>query len=201
LDGGAILANGGALVITDSAFTQNVGGAIIIGSTATATITNTTFARNATITLGTNFMAIQNVGVLHLYSDTFAENSGADGIPAAFTLVTAPGATTIMQNTLLARSLNDLGNPVPDCSGPVMSLGYNLIGDPTGCNINLQLSDLVGDPGLDTFQDNGQPGNGHFPLLPSSRAIDTGAVPCPKWDQIGQRRIRECDTGAIAFHD
>ena len=78
----------------------------------------------------------------------------------------------------------------------------NLIGDPTGCTITLQLSDLTGDPGLDAFTDNSKPGNGHFPLLPTSQAIDTGnnAV-CPRTDQIGQRRIGPCDIGAIRFLD
>ena len=87
-----------------------------------------------------------------------------------------------------------------DCSGVVTSLGHNLIGDPTGCTITLQSSDLTGAPGLATFTDNGRPGNGHFPLLPTSQAIDAGddAV-CPRTDQLGRRRIGPCDIGAIAF--
>ena len=90
------------------------------------------------------------------------------------------------------------------CDGSGTSLGNNLIGDPTGCTfpIILQPTDLTGDPGLDTFMDNGRPGNGHFPLLPTSQAIDAGndAV-CPRRDQIGQRRIGHCDIGAIRFLD
>ena len=82
--------------------------------------------------------------------------------------------------------------------------GYSLC----GCTITLQPSDLTGDPGLDAFTDNDRPGNGHFPLLPTSQAIDTGndAV-CPRRDQLGQRRINIrgvgtsiCDIGAIEFH-
>jgi hypothetical protein len=192
--------NGGKLVVTDSAFTGNFsiaggGAGIGIDSASTATITNTTFARNEGFTAPAG---ISNGGTLLLNSVTFAENTTT--LPGG-TLLSETGATTILENTILARTIFDSANPVPDCRGPVTSLGHNLIGDPTGCNINLQLSDLVGDPGLDTFQDNGKPGNGHFPLLPSSRAIDTGAVPCPRRDQIGQRRINECDTGAIAFDD
>ena len=93
------------------------------------------------------------------------------------------------------------------CSGSVTSLGNNLIGDPTGCTITLQASDLTGDPGLGDFTDNGTPGNGHFPLLSTSQAIDAGndAV-CPRRDQLGQRRVNiprvgtsRCDIGAIEF--
>ena len=74
----------------------------------------------------------------------------------------------------------------PDCFGPLTSLGTNLIGDPTGCTITLQPTDLTGAPGLDTFKDNGRPGNGHFPLLPDSPATDTGndAV-CPEGTNLG----------------
>ena len=84
----------------------------------------------------------------------------------------------------------------------VTSLGHNLIGDPTGCTITLQRSDLTGDPGLDAFTDDATPGNGHFPLLPTSQAIDAGSdAVCPRKDQIGQRRIGPCDIGAIRFLD
>ena len=76
--------------------------------------------------------------------------------------------------------------------GVVTSLGHNLIGDPTGCTITLQPSDLTGDPGLDAFTDNGRPGNGHFPLLPTSQAIDAGSdAVCPRTDQLGQREYPE----------
>jgi hypothetical protein len=55
---------------------------------------------------------------------------------------------------------------------------------------------------LDAFTDDGRPGHGHFPLLPTSQAIDMGndAV-CPRTDQLGQRRIGPCDIGAIRFLD
>ena len=113
----------------------------------------------------------------------------------------------VLLNTVLARNVARVQGP-PDCSGPVTSQGNNLIGDPTGCTITLLPSDLTGDPGLDAFTDNGSPGNGHFPLLPTSQAIDTGNdAECPRRDQLGQRRINIrrvgtsiCDIGAIEFH-
>jgi hypothetical protein len=103
----------------------------------------------------------------------------------------------LLQNTIIAR--NDFSRGPSDCSGPVTSLGNNLMG--TGC-VPLQPSDRTGDPGLDTFTDNGTPGNGHFPLLSTSQAIDAGnnAV-CLRKDQLGRRRVGPCDIGAIAFRD
>ena len=106
----------------------------------------------------------------------------------------------LIQNTIIAR--NSAGATGQDCSGTVTSLGNNLIGDLSGCTITLQPSDLTGDPGLDTFTDNGKPGNGHFPLLSTSQAIDAGnnAV-CPRRDQLGKRRVGPCDIGSIAFRN
>src|SRR5262249_30779063 len=107
-----------------------------------------------------------------------------------------PGGIVTLLNTILARntvgpSLCMLGVGIgPDCAGAVTSLGHNLIGDPTDCTITVQRSDLTGDPGLDAFTDNGRAGNGHFPLLPTSQAIDAAndAV-CPRRDQLGHRRV------------
>jgi hypothetical protein len=79
-------------------------------------------------------------------------------------------------------------------------LGTNLIGDPTGCPITLQASDLTGDPGLAPYRDNGRPGNGHFPLLKTSQARDAGnKAECPRTDQLGRLRLGPCDIGAIEF--
>src|SRR5262249_42946933 len=66
--------------------------------------------------------------------------------------------------------------------------------------ITLLSTDLTGDPDLDAFTDDGTPGNGHFPLLFSSRAIDAGnEATCPSTDQLGQPRVGICDIGAIEF--
>jgi hypothetical protein len=107
--------------------------------------------------------------------------------------------TLLLQNTIIAKNSAATG---PDCRGTITSLGSNLIGDPTGCTLTLRPGDLTGDPGLDTFTDDGRPGNGHFPLVSTSQAIDAGndAV-CPKRDQLGRRRVGPCDIGAIAFRD
>jgi len=108
------------------------------------------------------------------------------------TIAVLVGSNGVMLNTLLTGT----------CSSTVTSLGWNLIADPTHCTIALQPTDLTGDPGLDTFTDDGKPGSGHFPLLPSSQAIDAGNSPaCPRTDQLGQRRIGRCDIGATRLLD
>ena len=87
----------------------------------------------------------------------------------------------------------DLQAPAP----PITSLGNNIFGSSTDCG-TLRASDITGDPGLGAFTDNGKPGNGHFPLLPTSPAINAGNDDvCPRTDQLGKRRIGPCDIGAI----
>jgi hypothetical protein len=110
-----------------------------------------------------------------------------------------------LQNTILALNTDNLDDS--DCSGVVTSLGNNLIGDRTRCQINLQPSDLMGDPGLGALVESDTPGRGHVPLLPTSQAIDAGDdAACPRRDQLGQRRVNiphvgtsRCDIGAIEF--
>jgi hypothetical protein len=144
-------------------------------------------------------------------NSTIARNLGAGfggiGVPPSGGLVNS-GGTVILHNTILALNSGGFSLvPVPDCAGVVTSRGHNLIGDPTGCTITLRPSDLTGDPGLDTFTADGAPGQGHFPLLPTSQAIDAGDdAACPRWDQLGQRRVNiphvgtsRCDIGAIEF--
>jgi hypothetical protein len=108
------------------------------------------------------------------------------------------GGTFELQNSIVA--LNESTSGIPDCRGLIASRGNNLIGDATGCSVTLLSSDLTGDPGLGTFVDNGMPGNGHFPLLANSQAINAGNdASCSERDQIGNRRKRPCDIGAIEF--
>ena len=129
------------------------------------------------------------------------------------------GGQVHLQNTILARNGIPSSWPPPppgsgfpqptlepwDCSGPITSLGHNLIGTTVGCDITLQASDLTGDPGLGDFTDDGTPGHGHVPLLASSQAIDAANdAACPPTDQLGTPRPVEpsspsCDMGAIEF--
>ncbi len=106
------------------------------------------------------------------------------------------GAAPVIVSTILAD--NTATGTGLDCNGNFASLDYNLLGDATGCTIGLQANDLTGTSGLASFTDNGGPGNGHFPLNPTSQAVDAGLDSlCLPYDQIGQGRINICDMGAM----
>jgi hypothetical protein len=93
----------------------------------------------------------------------------------------------------------------PDCFGTITSLGNNLVGDPSGCDINLQPNDLTGDPGLGPLVQIGEddsPGKAFYPVLAGSPVIDrANAAVCLKKDQLGTPRVGVCDIGAIEFQN
>jgi hypothetical protein len=202
--GGGIF-NDGTLTITNSTISSNgtldgSGGGIF--NFGTLTITNSTISSNEARVGGNG---IFNGGTLTLTNSTIVGNTpavDAFGVSGGGIFTVGTVGTVELQNTILALNVSGLSGRGPDCFGTVTSLGNNLIGDPTGCTITLQPSDLTGDPGLGDFTDNGKPGNGHFPLLSTSQAIDAGNNDvCPKRDQLGRRRVGPCDIGSIAFRD
>ncbi len=202
---GAIWARSeGTIVVKDSAFVENAlvfggntgGGGAAIRNSGTAVVTNTTFARNGLRGLVRLPLAIHSDGTLVLTNSTFAEHTG--GVFLEPILSSDQTATTILLNTILTHQSGD--PTVQDCVGPIISVGHNLISDPSGCAVTLQPSDLTGNAGLDALTDDGTPGNGHFPLLKDSQAIDAGNEAfCPRRDQIGEERRGRCDIGAIEF--
>jgi hypothetical protein len=104
----------------------------------------------------------------------------------------------LLQNTIVWGTIIEGREGGQDCVGTIVSLGNNLIGDPTGCGIVLQPTDHTGDPGLDAFVDLGTPGHSYFPLLPTSQVRGAAnAAVCPQFDQIGTPREEVCDIGAI----
>src|SRR5262249_52001197 len=143
------------LSVTNSAFSDNRGvgtaaGIGILNIGGTTSVTNTTFAHN-TLQFETICTAIANVsGKLVLISSTFAENfPRPPGSATAAALFGDPSATTLIQNTILARNSSDeLGQ---NCSGTITSMGNNILDEVSGCNIILQPSDQIGDPGLGMF--------------------------------------------------
>jgi hypothetical protein len=107
------------------------------------------------------------------------------------------GHTTVeIQNVILVKNI--LGR---DCVGPITSLGNNIIGDTTNCEVTLQSNDLPADLALGGVIDDGAPGHGRFPLLPGSPAIDAGNdSACPASDQLSTPRRGACDIGAVEFY-
>jgi hypothetical protein len=205
--GGAII-NSGTLTITNSTLADNSahaagvsGGAIVNGGTLT--ITNSTLADNsAQGAISSSGGAIVNTGTITITNSTLAHNSIiGPGFPRGGGGLYNTGAVSL-QNTILAQNSATRG---PDCFGSITSLDHSLIGDPTDCAVTLGSDDRTGDPGLGEFTDDGTPGNGHFPLLDTSPAIDAGnndiclSNPLLATDQIGHPRVGVCDIGAIEF--
>jgi hypothetical protein len=204
--GGGLNNGGGTVTIANSTFVRNGaggGGGVANGfdppGPAIMTLTNTTVAQNAVRGGGGG---VANGGFAVLQSSTVAENH-TDALAAPVGGGIRNNGTMLLQNTIVARNDNTFRFPAfPDDCTPFTSLGNNLIGDPTGCTISLEPTDLTGDPGLGAFTDNGRPGNGHFPLLSTSQAIDAGNNDvCFRRDQLGRRRVGPCDIGAIRFLD
>jgi parallel beta helix pectate lyase-like protein len=201
---GGLIVEQGVLAVSDSAFVDNFGSVGGLENRGTATITNTTFARNRISGVFHSAIAFANRGTSTIINSTFVENRCASpgcGPPPAdpASVIANINGTTVLQNDILVHSSED-GN-VLDCTGTVSSLGNNLISDPTPCNMATQLSDRVGaDARLSDLVDDGTPGNAHFELQPDSQAIDgANSAACPKKDQIGRPRTAHCDIGSIEF--
>jgi hypothetical protein len=199
--GGGLFNEDGMVTITQSAFVRNQvvffgGGGGLFNAGGSLFVQNTALATNH---VHSQAGGLANGGAALLTNCTVVDNKGdvdGSGGLANFPL---PNAQLVILNTIVARNT---GPAAGDCIGTVTSLGTNLVGNPRGCTITLLPTDLTGDPGLDDFTDDGTPGNSHFPLLPTSQAIDAGnGAFCPPTDQLGQRRIGPCDIGAIRFLD
>ncbi len=195
----------GIILLTGSVIHGGLGGGDAIDSPGgVLEIVNTTIAQNSgrglhVIDFGSGLPAPTRV-----VNSTIVDNgqSGliADGAGIAIELdpYDGPGGPHEISNTIIAGNNAAMQ---PDCNfgGALASQGHNLFGDANGCG-PLQLSDLTGDPGLDVFSDDGTAGNGHYPLLAGSQAIDAaGACPPPTIDQLGVLRPQggACDIGAI----
>jgi hypothetical protein len=193
--------NGGMLTLTNSTVANNRGdyvGAIRNGGTVT--LINSTVANNRGDFDGGGIVN-GGTGTVTLINSTIVANLTEDNRGGG---IANSGGPVTLQNTILARNGQIPPGGAPqagDCFGSITSLGNNVIGDLTGCNIKLQSTDLTGNPGLGAFVDDGSPGNGRVPLLQISQAINAGNdAPCPATDQLGTPRNGRCDIGAVEFY-
>jgi hypothetical protein len=189
---GPLLSSGGGInvmgnvSITGSTLSGNSaseGGGINVGSGSNALIVECTLSGNDAGQGGGlyNFAA-----TVTLTGSTVNANSANEGGGIYNQYVsTAPTA----RNSIVAGNSASLF-PGPDVSGPLASLGHNLIGDGTGGS-GYDPTDLVGtssnpiDPRLGPLQDNGGP-TFTMALLPGSPAINAGdPTNAPMWDQRG----------------
>ncbi len=194
VDGG--ISNSGTATLTNCTISNNYGedGSGGIWNGGTATMTGCTISNN---TADWRAGGIVNGGTATLTNCTISNNDG-DGSQGGG--IWNSGILGI-KNSIVAN--NTLGG---DCFGGITSLDYNLDSDGT-CNLT-QPNDLPNtDPLLGGFIDDGFSGEGHFPLLEGSPAIDSGNDDeCPPTDQLGNLRVDGdddgfivCDIGAIEF--
>jgi CSLREA domain-containing protein len=205
--GGGISSGDSTLTVTSSTISGNtahLGGSGIANIGSTLTLSNSTVSGNTTTSgaggginnLGAN--GPYNASTAILKNVTVANNSAPTGGGIA------NGGTLKLKNTLIA---DNAGGSAPDCSGTLVSQGYNLIGNSAGCSgatdgVN---GDLVGspasplDPQLGPLQDNGGATMTQA-LIGDSPAIDAGDLAsCPAHDQRGIARPKgaRCDIGAF----
>jgi len=173
-DGGGGLTAEGTSTLIDSTVSGNTatfGGGL--SSEGTLILINTTVSNNiAAGSLGGG--GIYNVISLTVTNSTITGNDAAIEGGGIYNLFTA---TAELVNTIVAGNTAPAS---PNCRATFTSLGYNLIGDDTGCDYVATIGDLVGtadnpvDPLLGPLQNNGGETETHA-LLVGSPAFD--AIP------------------------
>ncbi len=206
-DGSGGIFNRGAMVVRNSSiiFNDSVGTGFGagIGNTGHLEIINSTVAKNSVLSFGglASGGGIGNLdGFVSITNSTIRENQAAGG-GGMFNL----SGTLLVQNSIVEANVDNLqlSSISPNCLGTIASLGNNLVGDQTGCDINLQPSDLTGDPGLGALVGTGEddlPGRAYYPVLTGSPVINKGNPnACLQTDQLGNLRAGVCDIGAVEF--
>lgn len=161
--------------------TANRGGGILQDSGSTLFVVNSTISGNMATDFGGGLMSSGSSTVVDLRNVTISGNiadSDDDGIGDFGGVHVANGGSVEMTHTVVAGNF-DLGGEIPDCnsggSNLIVSGGYNLIGNTTGCSPSGDetgnLYDL--DPLLSPLASNGGPTDTHA-LLSGSPAIDAG---------------------------
>jgi CSLREA domain-containing protein len=209
---GGIFANAGTLNVTGSTISNNhsagAGGGLDVGSSATATLKNTTVSGNKANTDGGG---IESAGTLTLANATIEENGAdddTDGSGDGGGIDVATGSTTVRNSIFGDNADNGGTNVYNDCAGTLASQGYNLIEDGgTGC-LGTVGTDRVsmGSAGVGQLLDNGGPTFTHAVLGPFSlnagnpATPGTGGTACEATDQRGLPRggaAGQCDIGAF----
>lgn len=196
---GAMYCSASVLItLTNTTFLGNqsgTGGSGAVGFTDTkAVISGCTFSGNSTLGAGgalvTNARTGASIGIENsTFSGNTADFAGAFYAQAGTTdlrnvTITAntarragggfnnPGHPILLRNSIVAGNTVTIPGGA-DCSGPVDSNGYNLIGDADGCT-GLVATDLTGNsPAVGTLSINGGPTLTHVPFA-SSPAFEGG---------------------------
>lgn len=191
IDGQSVQDQRARIAITNSAIFRNLRRGLRIQNPRGGDIVveNTTLANN-----GGGIAIIKGRVRLRIHSSTIEENSTG---PGGGIFDQSESSNIKLANTILGRNQRTIG---ADCSGKIISLGYNIFESTEGCEVSLSKGDLVTNPRLGDWQDDGTPGNGHYPLQPDSPAIGKAKrKTCPLTDQLGNSRVGRCDIGAVEY--
>ena len=195
--GGGIFTIGTPLTIIRSTISGNTsaesGGGIRIDS-GTLTVENSTISGNTANSGG----GIRNLnGTVTITSSTIANNNGGTSFGGGVANF-SPGVLTLTGSIVA----NNTAGTSPDCTEAVVSGGFNLIEDTTGCAISgTTTGNITGqDPQLLGLASNGGPTQTHA-LTGSSPALDarTSGCPPPATDQRGVSRAQgtACEIGSF----
>lgn len=207
--GGGVLLRGRADVARSTISGNTGGGGIVLDSFGgLLNLTNSTVSGNVTTGNGGGIAIAlpDQPNTVNLNNVTITNNTaGGAGGGVSSLFFHGPGSPPGLgvfnvRNTIIAGN-TDQSAIGPDCSGPLMSFGHNLLQNPTGCTL---LGDITGtvfglDPRLGPLADNGGPTLTHG-LLAGSPAIDAGDnATCEATDQRGVARPVgvTCDIGAF----
>jgi hypothetical protein len=203
LNGNTASANGGA---GGGQGGEGSGGALRIANGKTVTLASLTMANNSTTANGAGGSAAGGglwlfpvSTVVTVTNCTLSGNVSAAGETARAGGIGGDTGTVNLQNSILSGNTAAAGADCQGAAGTVVSLGNNIIGTVTGCNLTALGNDQVGvSPALGAFTDSGTPASGYFPLQPGSPAINAASgAACPAKDQLRQGRVGGCDIGAV----
>ncbi len=197
--------NDSVMTIRDSTLNGNRadlhGGALYLQNDSVTNLINTTVSGNVAGQNGGG-VHIQNDPTVRFRSTTITKNSAALVGGGVHVLTGGFGGTFAIHSTLLAG--NTAGDAGPDCGGEpgaVDSLGFNLIGNASGCAYSGAGSDLVGSAGapinarLKPLRNNGGPTTTHsFKRSPAKNKVPKAQKQSN--DQRGAPRRGRGDIGA-----
>lgn len=161
-----------------------------IANSGALTVLNSTISSNVTESgaYGSGGAGLTNSGTVQVRNSTISANEAKPGDSAYYGI--GPGVSNAsegslyVQNTMIAGNLS--GDPRrPECSGTVISEGYNLIRTTADCTItgNSEGNIVNVASGLAPLGDNGGPTQTHL-LHAGSPAINAGSpTTCPDVDQ------------------
>jgi len=207
---GAGITNWGTLSIAQSTISANhaagnsssaQGGGIQSGGEL-AIVNSTISGNRADANFGGGIHLIPSASSLSLTNVTITDNE-AESYGGGLGVGGTSGVAYTLVNTIISGNRARGGAGHADCSGPITSAGYNLIGNTTGCVIGGDLTGTIlgSDARLEPLADNGGPTETHA-LRPSSPAVDAGNdLAAPAIDQRGTARPTDGNRDRVPVSD